>query len=158
MDKLGAIGGDIQAGAHATYLFWKHVSQLIIELVTFGYLQFELEREKISESSLKDLNGRYLKFKAKHPVAAGSRSEISLTPYGQEALLNQDSQEGFEGFVENDPEFLKQLEQLNEVWYVFAGLAFFFAIAAFLIHRNLQKHESLKVDFSNGGQQQLTNL
>ena len=72
--------------------------------------------------------------------------------------MNQDSQEGFEGFVENDPEFLKQLEQLNEVWYVFAGLAFFFAIGAFLIHRNLQKHESLKVDFSNGGQQQSTNL
>lgn len=155
MDKLGAIGGDISAGAHATYLFWKHVSQFLLELVTFGYLQFELEREKISESSLKDLHGRYLKFKVKSPAAG--KSDISLTPYGQEKLLDQDPMEGYEGFAENSPEFLKQIEQLNEVWYVFAGLALFFAIGAFLIHRNLQKNESMKVDFSASANRQANN-
>ena len=69
MDKLGAIGSDIAMGATATYNFWKHVFQLLLELCTFGYLQFELEREKISESSLKDIHGRYIKFKAK-PAAS----------------------------------------------------------------------------------------
>lgn len=69
MDKLGAIGADITTGAHATFSFWKHVFQFILELITFGYLQFELEREHISETSLKDIHGRYLKFKVKHPVA-----------------------------------------------------------------------------------------
>jgi len=65
--------------------------------------------------------------------------------------------EGYEGFAENSPEFLKQIEQLNEVWYVFAGLALFFAVGAFLIHRNLQKNESLKVDFSASANRQ-TNM
>ena len=70
MDKIGAIGNDIYIGANATYAFWKHIFQLLLELGTFGYLQFELEREKISESSLKDINGRYLKFKPKIRIPA----------------------------------------------------------------------------------------
>ena len=49
MDKLGAIGNDIYIGANATMSFWKHVSQFLLEMGTFGYLQFELERETISE-------------------------------------------------------------------------------------------------------------
>ena len=69
MDKLGAIGNDIAIGATATFNFWKHVCYLLLELCTFGYLRFELERENISENSLKEIQGRYLKFKAKTPIA-----------------------------------------------------------------------------------------
>ena len=53
-----------------------------------------------------------------------------------------------EDAVENSEEFLSQIEQLNESWYVFAGLALAFALGAFYIHRNLQRQQSLKVDFS----------
>ena len=67
MEKLGVIAVDVATGARATFSFWKHVLQFLLELVTFGYLQFEIERTKISESSLKEINGRYLKFKVKHP-------------------------------------------------------------------------------------------
>ena len=141
MDKLGVIGNDISTGATATYNFWKHVFQFLLEMITFGYLQFEVERETIPEEKLKDLHGRYLKFKVKHPVAAGSAaSELSLTPLS-EALVTQD-------FVENSPEFLSQIEKLNEVWYVFAGLALVMALGAFFIHRHLQHRDSIKVDFS----------
>ena len=38
MDKLGAIGNDVYVGAHATMSFWKHISQLLLELGSFGYL------------------------------------------------------------------------------------------------------------------------
>ena len=107
MDKLGLIATDIATGAHATFSFWKHVCQLLLEVITFGYLQFELEREKISESSLKDINGRYLKFKVKHAAGEGgtTKSEISLTPIG-ETLLTGDSQHGIDDFGDTSPEFL----------------------------------------------------
>ena len=75
MDKLGAIGNDVYVGAHATMSFWKHISQLLLELGSFGYLQFELERERISEDSLKNINGRYLKFKVKQNEA----TQVELT-------------------------------------------------------------------------------
>jgi len=42
---------------------------------------------------------------------------------------------------------MAELEKLNEVWYVFVGLALLMALLAFLIHRNLQQKESIKVDF-----------
>lgn len=41
MEKLGLISKDIATGAHATFAFWKHVLQLLFELITFGYIQFE---------------------------------------------------------------------------------------------------------------------
>ena len=63
-------------------------------------------------------------------------------------MVNQDSAEGYEGFVENSPEFLSQIEKLNEVWYVFAGLALVMALGAFFIHRHLLHRESIKVNFS----------
>jgi len=40
---------------------------------------------------------------------------------------------GIEDFGDTSDEFMAQIEQLNEMWYVFAGLAFIFAIGAFLI-------------------------
>jgi len=88
MDKLAAIGVDISTGARATLSFWKHVCQLIVELLSFGYLQFELERGHISEASLKDIHGRYLKFKLKHSgeTANDRKSEVSLTPFGETLL------------------------------------------------------------------------
>ena len=149
MDKLGLIASDIATGAHATFSFWKHVLQLLLELITFGYLQFEIEREKISESSLKDINGRYLKFKVKHGAAGEggtAKSEISLTPIG-ETLLTGDSQHGIDDFGDTSPEFLQQIEKLNEMWYVFAGLAFLFAVGAFFIQRSLQNSQSIKANF-----------
>ena len=94
MDKLSVIAKDVMTGANATFAFWKHVFQLLLEILTFGYLQFEVERERISESSLKEINGRYLKFKVKQPAAAaepnGTTSQIALTPMG-EAMLAGDS-------------------------------------------------------------------
>jgi hypothetical protein len=44
MDKLGDIGDDIMIGAHATYNFWKHVLQLLLELFSFGFIHFEKEK------------------------------------------------------------------------------------------------------------------
>ena len=55
--------------------------------------------------------------------------------------------EGFEGFTETSPEFLEQVHRLNEVWYVFVGLALIMALFAFLVHRSLVQRESIKVDF-----------
>ena len=138
MEKLGVIGTDIATGAHATYSFWKHVFQLLIEILTFGYLQFEIEREKISEDSLKEINGRYLKFTKKHvPDGNGAlKSEIMLTPMG-ETLLAGDSLLGIEDFGDNSAEFMSQIEKLNESWYIFAGLALLFAVGAFFIQRSL---------------------
>ena len=107
MDKLGAIGNDIYIGASATMSFWKHVSQFLLEMGTFGYLQFELERETISESSLKNINGRYLKFKVKEPSSIGG-TQVELTDLGQSTLMgHHDAMEGFEGFTETSPEFLE---------------------------------------------------
>lgn len=65
---------------------------------------------------------------------------MPLTPLG-ETLIGQ-----FED-IENSPQFMAELEKLNEVWYVFVGLALLMALLAFLIHRNLQQKESIKVDF-----------
>ena len=92
----------------------------------------------------------------KQPAAGGGsrnehsgQSEISLTPLGETTLLGQDGQDGYEGFVENSPEFLAQIEQLNEVWYVFFGLAVLMALAAYFVHRHLvRQHNSIKADFS----------
>ena len=145
MDKLGAISKDIAIGAKATYAFWKHICQLLIELGTFGYLKFELEREHISEESLKDIQGRYLKFKVKNPVT--SAADIQLTPYG-ETIMAQDPQEGFEGFLEDTPEFHEQIAKLNEVWYVFVGLALIMAIGAFFIHQKLLERDGIKANFA----------
>ena len=140
MEKLTLIGDDISLGARATFAFWKHVIQLFCELFTFGYLQFEAERETIGEQSLKDLHGRYLKFKVKSAAVKDPLPEVPLTPLG-ETLIGQ-----FED-IENSPQFMAELEKLNEVWYVFVGLALLMALLAFLIHRNLQQKESIKVDF-----------
>jgi len=143
MDKLGVIAKDVIIGANATFSFWKHVFQLLLELITFGYLQFEIERERINESVLKDINGRYLKFKVKHPVGDAIaatdavNSHIALTPIG-ESLLAGDAQVGIDDFGDTSAEFLAQIEQLNEMWYVFAALAFLFAIGAFFIQRSLR--------------------
>ena len=38
MEKLAVIGGDVVLGARATFAFWKHVFQLLLELGTFGFL------------------------------------------------------------------------------------------------------------------------
>ena len=109
MDKLGVIGADIAAGAKATFAFWKHVFQLLVEIFSFGYLQFEMERETIKEENLKDINGRYLKFKAKGAVvASAASSNVELTPLG-ETLLAQDSLDGFEDALEQSPAFRAQL-------------------------------------------------
>ena len=50
MDKLSAIGKDIATGAAATYNFWRHVFQFLLEMITFGYVHFEVERDTIPES------------------------------------------------------------------------------------------------------------
>ena len=109
MDKLSAIGNDVYVGASATVNFWKHISQLLLELGTFGYLQFELEREKISEASLKEINGRYLKFKVKPKGAltSGTEPDVELTELGQSTLMghHHDASEGFEGLTEDSDEF-----------------------------------------------------
>ena len=153
MDKLSAIAVDIMTGANATYSFWKHVFQLLLEVLTFGYLQFELERERISEESLKNINGRYLKLKVKqHPASiieeTPPKSLIALTPVG-ENLIAGDSQMDIDDFGDSSEEFLKQIEQLNEMWYVFAILAFLFAIGAFFIQRSLLNSQSIKADFGS---------
>ena len=106
----------------------------------------------MSEHSLKDLQGRYLKFKVKQPAGGGVAPEIALTPLG-ETLVVHDSSEGFEGFMEDSPEFLAQIEQLNEVWYVFVGMAIVLAVLAFFIHRGLQRRDSVKVDFRSQASQ-----
>lgn len=65
----------------------------------------------------------------------------------KEKFLDMDSGEGFEGFVENSPEFLAEIKQLNEQWYVLAGLAFFFAVLAYFIHKNLREKAGIQADF-----------
>ena len=156
MEKLSVIGRDVLTGANATYSFWKHIFQLLLELITFNYIQFEVEREHISESTLKDINGRYLKFKVKHPAASAAtmnstNSYIAMTPMG-ESLLAGDSQAGIEDFGDTSEEFLDQIRQLNEMWYVFAALAFLFALGAFFIQRSLRSSQSIKANFANKSQ------
>lgn len=60
------------------------------------------------------------------------KSEITLTPIG-ETLLTGDSLVGIDDFGDTSVEFMAQIQQLNEQWYVFAGLALLFAIGAFFI-------------------------
>ena len=43
---------------------------------------------------------------------------------------------------------MEQIEKLNEVWYVFAGLALVMALGAYFIHRRLLASQSIKADFS----------
>lgn len=61
---------------------------------------------------------------------------------------HHDASDGFEGFAENSSEFMEQIEKLNEVWYVFVGLALLMALFAFFVHRNLTHHASIKANFS----------
>ena len=73
-----------------------------------------------------------------------------MTELGQSTLNgHHDVQDGFEGFAENSPEFLAQIEKLNEVWYVFVGLAMLMALFAFFAHRSLVYRESIKVNFGH---------
>ena len=65
MEKLSEIGQDIAVGAKATFHFWKHVFQLLIELFTFGYVHFEKEKEGFREEKLSQVKGKYLKLKFK---------------------------------------------------------------------------------------------
>ena len=62
-------------------------------------------------------------------------------------MAHHDASEGFEGFTENSAEFLEQIEKLNEVWYVFVGLALVMALFAFFVHRNLVQQENIKASF-----------
>ena len=67
-------------------------------------------------------------------------------------MEHHDASEGFEGFTENSPEFLEQIEKLNEVWYVFVGLALVMALFAFFVHRNLVYRESIKANLAEGNE------
>ena len=62
-------------------------------------------------------------------------------------MAHHDASEGFEGFTENSAEFLEQIEKLNEVWYVFVGLALVMALFAFFVHRKLVQQETIKARF-----------
>ena len=58
---------------------------------------------------MKDINGRYLKFKIKHPVeAAAAKTEIALTPIG-ESLLTGDTMVGIDDFGDTSAEFMAQI-------------------------------------------------
>lgn len=55
---------------------------------------------------------------------------------------------GIDDFGDTSAEFMAQIQQLNEQWYVFAGLALLFAIGAFFIQRSLLNSQSIKADFT----------
>ena len=61
MEKLSQIGDDIQVAASSTYIFWKHVMQLLVEIGSVGTITFEEERQVIPEEKLSNIDGRYLK-------------------------------------------------------------------------------------------------
>ena len=166
MEKLGEIGVDIETGARATYNFWRHVFQLLIELFSFGYIHFEKDKEVFREQKLSEVQGTYLKLKFKNPPAESVAPEQpwfdmekwtsdqnlgqegELTPM-ENTMVNQDIFDGSDGlFIENSQQFMDDMQKINEMGALFMALGVLFALVSLLIYKRLKYKEGLKVDFS----------
>ena len=77
-----------------------------------------------------------------------SIQDSDLTPM-ENTMVTQDILDGSDGlFIENSEQFMKDMEKINEMGYIFMGLGLLFALASLLIYRRLKQNEGMKVDFS----------